>query len=132
MERLRAPIESYAEAARSGEGPGWGSVMLALVCLVAVVALPRLWALYLAFLGLSPVQYVVSLRSTGQLFEPLALARAPMTFVLDECAQHSRGPAAALMPRSSFLMLQRADRRVMTIHPEPDRAAEAGVHIVGC
>jgi hypothetical protein len=46
LEHALAP--ERAEAARSGEGPGWGGVMLALVCLVAVVALPRLWALYLS------------------------------------------------------------------------------------
>ncbi len=46
LEHALAP--ERAETARSGEGPGWGSVMLALVCLVAVVTLPRLWALYLS------------------------------------------------------------------------------------
>src|SRR6266851_9109175 len=46
LEHALAP--ERAESARAGEGPGWGSVMLALVCLVAVVALPRLWALYLS------------------------------------------------------------------------------------
>ncbi len=46
LEHALAP--ERAEAARAGEGPGWGGVMLALVCLVAVVALPRLWALYLS------------------------------------------------------------------------------------
>src|SRR5260370_35091182 len=46
LEHALAP--ERAEAARSGEGPGWGAVMLALACLVAVIVLPRLWALSVA------------------------------------------------------------------------------------
>jgi hypothetical protein len=45
LEHALAP--ERAEAARAGESPGWGGVMLALVLLMAVVAVPRLWALYL-------------------------------------------------------------------------------------
>src|SRR5437870_2859581 len=69
LEHALAP--ERAEAARSGEGPGWGGVMLALVCLLAVVVLPRLWALYVAHGWLS-VALVGRRRRRGRTVRALA------------------------------------------------------------